>query len=94
MDPVHHHHNGNGETSNSHPTAGSGRPEWTPLSWKEYPIKQQPEYDDPVALDRALNKVRALPPIVHMHEVDLLKENLARACEGKAFLLQVDSAFK
>jgi len=69
----------------------SERPEWSPLSWQKYPIKQQPEYDDQAAVERALNKVRALPPIVHQHEVDLLKQNLARACEGKAFLLQVRS---
>lgn len=62
---------------------------WSTLSWKNFPIKQQPEYDDPVAVEKALKKLRALPPIVHLQEVETLKRNLARACEGKAFLLQV-----
>jgi 3-deoxy-7-phosphoheptulonate synthase len=62
---------------------------WSPTSWKAFPIHQQPEYDDAEALQNALNKVRALPPIVHEKEIEKLKENLARACEGKMFLLQV-----
>jgi len=62
--------------------------EWSPVSWKEHPIQQQPEYEDQAALEQALNKVRALPPIVHEKEIGTLKENLARACEGKMFLLQ------
>jgi len=70
---------------------GKERPtaQWTPYSWKGLPIKQQPEYEDPVALKRALAKVEKLPPIVHQMEIEKLKSYLALACEGKTFLLQV-----
>ena len=37
---------------------------WTPSSWRGFPIQQQPIYDDPDAVERALDVVRALPPLV------------------------------
>jgi len=62
--------------------------QWTPVSYKNYPIKQQPEYKDPIALEAALRKVRQLPPLVHHEEVISLKSKLADAALGKAFLIQ------
>jgi 3-deoxy-7-phosphoheptulonate synthase len=62
---------------------------WTPASWRAFPIKQQPEYKDPIALERALKKVESLPPIIHVNEVKQLKADLAAACNGTKFLLQV-----
>jgi len=61
---------------------------WTPVSYKTYPIKQQPEYKDPIAFEVALKKVRQLPPLVHHEEVISLKSRLADAAMGKAFLIQ------
>jgi len=61
---------------------------WSPSSYRGYPIKQQPEYKDADALEQALRKVRQLPPLVHHDEVVSLKQKLALAAEGKAFLLQ------
>lgn len=62
--------------------------EWRPVGWRERPIQQQPEYEDPEALALALATVTRLPPLVHAGEVDGLKAQLARAARGEAFLLQ------
>lgn len=61
---------------------------WTPDSWRARPIRQQPTYEDPAALERAVQQVRALPPLVHAGEVDRLRAQLAEAAEGHRFLLQ------
>lgn len=49
---------------------------WRPDSYKALPVRQQPKYKDRAALDAALAKVRALPPLVAVHEVEKLRENL------------------
>lgn len=61
---------------------------WTPTSWRNYPAKQQPVYEDPVALEAAMSELRDLPPLVVADEVDSLKGLLAEAAAGKRFLLQ------
>ncbi len=61
---------------------------WSPASWRERPIHQQPVYPDAATLERALDEVRALPPLVNHGEVDALRTHLARAAKGEAFLLQ------
>ncbi len=61
---------------------------WSPASWRELPICQQPGYPDAAALERALDEVRALPPLVNHGEVDALRAHLAKAASGEAFLLQ------
>jgi 3-deoxy-7-phosphoheptulonate synthase len=65
-----------------------GGREWTLQSWRSLPIKQQPTYDDADELQRALDKVRRLPPLVHPKEVAALQEHLAGAIRGEKFLLQ------
>mmetsp|Transcript_38464 Transcript_38464/g.96770 ORF Transcript_38464/g.96770 Transcript_38464/m.96770 type:complete len:271 (-) Transcript_38464:1876-2688(-) len=64
--------------------------EWTPTSWKGFPIKQQPIYgeDKSAVLQEVLAELNQLPPLVHHGEIDELKVNLGRACDGKAFVLQ------
>eukprot|EP01117_Protostelium_nocturnum_P012646 TRINITY_DN4655_c0_g1_i2.p1 TRINITY_DN4655_c0_g1~~TRINITY_DN4655_c0_g1_i2.p1 ORF type:complete len:453 (-),score=158.31 TRINITY_DN4655_c0_g1_i2:60-1418(-) len=62
--------------------------EWSSSSWRKFAIKQQPEYKDSNAVERALEKVRALPPLVHPKEVETLKNYLALAAKKKMFLLQ------
>lgn len=63
--------------------------EWSPSSWREKKIYQQPTYLDPAALDSALDQVKEYPPLVHVAEIDLLKTELARVARGEKFLLQV-----
>jgi 3-deoxy-7-phosphoheptulonate synthase len=61
---------------------------WHPASWRSFPIQQQPAYDDPQAVDEALEEVRALPPLVAPGEVDSLRAHIARAGRGECFILQ------
>ena len=49
---------------------------------------QQPSYPDRAALDRVVSELSRLPPIVTSWEVDALKDEIARAQRGEAFLLQ------
>jgi len=62
--------------------------DWSPESWRALPAKQQPAYKDEAKLNKALAKVRALPPLVAAQEVDALRRGLAECVEGKRFLLQ------
>jgi len=61
---------------------------WTPGSWSRFPALQQPTYEDPAALAAALTELAALPPLVTSWEIESLKDQLAAAAEGRAFLLQ------
>jgi 3-deoxy-7-phosphoheptulonate synthase len=61
---------------------------WTPSSWREYPALQQPEWPDAAAAAAALARLKASPPLVFAGEARDLRDNLAKAIEGKAFLLQ------
>lgn len=56
--------------------------------WRELPIKQQPEWPDSDAVGRASAQIASFPPLVFAGEVDILRERLARAASGDAFLLQ------
>src|SRR5690606_26538152 len=56
--------------------------------WRTLPIKQQPQWADPDAVGEASAKISTLPPLVFAGEVDQLRERLARAARGDAFLLQ------
>ncbi len=56
--------------------------------WRTLPIKQQPQWPDPAAVAAASAELATLPPLVFAGEVDMLRERLARAAQGDAFLLQ------
>jgi 3-deoxy-7-phosphoheptulonate synthase len=56
--------------------------------WRELPIKQQPEWPDAGAVAAASAEIAALPPLVFAGEIDFLRDRLARAAQGNAFLLQ------
>ncbi|KAI0473905.1 phospho-2-dehydro-3-deoxyheptonate aldolase-like protein [Xylariaceae sp. FL0804] len=77
----------NGGAVKSSPGSGSDS-DWSPSSWRSKPIKQCPEYPDPAALDRATSELASLPPIVHPHEIQKLKQSLRDVARGEAFLLQ------
>jgi len=61
---------------------------WAPDSWRNKPAVQQPTYPDAAALERALDELSELPPLVTSWEVLALKRQLADAAEGRCFLLQ------
>ena len=63
-------------------------PDWSPDSWRAKRAEQQPTYRDPAALARAVEELGQLPPLVTSWEVEALKEQLAAAARGEAFLLQ------
>ena len=50
--------------------------------------QQQPNYPDQAAVDAAVDRLRAVPPLVFAGECDDLKEKLAAVARGEAFLLQ------
>lgn len=57
-------------------------------AWRELPIKQQPQWPDAERVADVSRQIAALPPLVFAGEVDNLRERLARAASGQAFLLQ------
>ncbi|WMN62070.1 3-deoxy-7-phosphoheptulonate synthase class II (plasmid) [Pseudoalteromonas xiamenensis] len=61
---------------------------WSPNSWRECPIVQQPEYPDKSVLASVEKELNAAPPLVFAEETRSLYKSLADVCEGKAFLLQ------
>ncbi len=52
------------------------------------PAAQQPTWPDQADLVRVRAELAKLPPLVFAGEVDILRERLASAAQGKAFLLQ------
>ncbi|MEN9620626.1 MAG: phospho-2-dehydro-3-deoxyheptonate aldolase [Actinomycetota bacterium] len=56
--------------------------------WRNLPIKQQPQWPDAAAVAAASAELASLPPLVFAGEVDMLRDRLARAARGEAFLLQ------
>jgi 3-deoxy-7-phosphoheptulonate synthase len=61
---------------------------WSPTSWQTKPALQQPGYSDQALLARVLAEMAQLPPLVTSWEVENLREELARAAAGEAFVLQ------
>ena len=61
---------------------------WNRDSWREFNILQQPTYPNLKELKEAEEKLKALPPLVFAGEARSLKEELAKVCNGEAFLLQ------
>ena len=61
---------------------------WTPTSYRSHVAAQAVSYPDVAALDRAVEELRVLPPLVTSWEIERLKTLLAEAQEGKRFVLQ------
>ena len=61
---------------------------WTLNSWRDFPIKQVPAYEDAEALQSVEERLAGFPPLVFAGEARSLKAHLAEVCEGRAFLLQ------
>lgn len=62
--------------------------EWTKSSWKNYTALQQPNWPDQEKLEKVTTDLSLLPPLVFAGEIRALKQTLADACKGDAFLLQ------
>lgn len=62
--------------------------DWSPDSWRSFPIKQQPLWPDEADLDRALKQIGAYPPLVFAGEARSLQAGLGQVAAGNAFLLQ------
>ena len=73
------------EHNNAQPAS---KPAWTPSSWQAKPVSQQPVYSDRPALEKVLDQLRRLPPLVSSWEIENLKGQLAGAVRGERFLLQ------
>ena len=61
---------------------------WKINSWKNYPVKHIPEYEDKKKLDMVLGKLKNFPPLVFAGETRSLTKQLAEVVDGRAFLLQ------
>ncbi|EIM63823.1 class II 3-deoxy-7-phosphoheptulonate synthase [Desulfobacter postgatei] len=61
---------------------------WTKSSWKNYTALQQPNWPDQTALEKVTKDLALLPPLVFAGEIRTLKDLLAKASKGEAFLLQ------
>ncbi len=63
-------------------------PRWTPDTWRACPIRQVPAYPDEAKLEAMERRIGRYPPLVFAGEARRLKAQLARAAEGRAFVLQ------
>ncbi|MFT5661441.1 MAG: 3-deoxy-7-phosphoheptulonate synthase [Sulfurimonas sp.] len=61
---------------------------WSPSSWREKPILQQPTYPNQEELKRVLAELKNYPPLVFAGEACSLKAQLGNVANGEAFLLQ------
>ena len=61
---------------------------WKIDSWRDFPVKQVPAYEDAAALAKVEDRLAGYPPLVFAGEARNLKAQLAEVCEGRAFLLQ------
>ncbi len=62
--------------------------QWQPNSWRQFPIKQQPQYPSQNKLDETCETLKKLPPLVFAGEARDLRQQLGEVSQGKAFLLQ------
>jgi 3-deoxy-7-phosphoheptulonate synthase len=62
--------------------------DWSPTSWQKKNAAQQVAYSDKAALQRVLDEMAALPPLVTSWEIENLRADLAKAARGDAFVLQ------
>ena len=78
--------------SGAYPCAVSTTTEAAPLAAvhaaSDLPAAQQPTWPDRTALDAAVATLATYPPLVFAGECDVLKERMAAAARGEAFVLQ------
>lgn len=57
------------------------------IQWPNLPAAQQPIWPDQVELDKARAELASLPPLIFAGEADQLRNSLAKAAHGNAFVL-------
>ena len=57
------------------------------MTWRDHPVSQGPNYEDPDELEAAVKTLKRYSPLVFAGEVRSLHQQLARACSGQGFLL-------
>lgn len=62
--------------------------QWQPDSWREYPILQQPTYENVEQLKQVEADLHRFPPLVFAEETRQLFSELSNVSQGKGFLLQ------
>ena len=63
-------------------------PGWLPTTWRDKPARQLPSYPDAAALHTIETRLAGYPPLVFAGEARRLKDTLALAADGRAFVLQ------
>lgn len=61
---------------------------WSPDSWRQLPIQQQPIYPDAAKVQQVERQLANLPPLVFAGEARELRRQFAEVTQGRAFLLQ------
>jgi 3-deoxy-7-phosphoheptulonate synthase len=61
---------------------------WQKNSWRNFPIKQQPTYQDPRFLSEIENQLATFPSLVSIDEINKLRLELENVANKQAFLLQ------
>lgn len=61
---------------------------WSPTSWQEFIYSQSAAYPDELQLNRVVDQLSKLPPLVTSGEIKSLRNYLARAGRGEVFILQ------
>ncbi len=61
---------------------------WSPNSWRDFPIKQQPIYQDKELLKQVESELKSYPPLIFAGEARHLQKALAKAGRGEAFIIQ------
>lgn len=70
------------------PLASSPKLASVTLTWPDLAAPQQPTWPDAAGLEAVTTQLAALPPLVFAGECDDLRDRLAAAARGEAFLLQ------
>ena len=61
---------------------------WSKSSWRQFNALQQPNWPDAIEVESVLGQLSQLPPLVFAGEIRTLKQYLAQAVTGDAFMLQ------